>query len=51
MRETDPTPQILRAFKLRRLNEDCARGDCFTRHVDDKSRRDLGLFIERLRGE
>ncbi|KAL0638307.1 hypothetical protein Q9L58_002609 [Maublancomyces gigas] len=43
--------QILRAFKLRRLNEDCARGDCFTRHVDDKSQRDLGLSIERLRGE
>lgn len=51
MRKADSAPQILRAFKLQRLNDDYARGDCFTRHINDKSHRDLGLFIERLRGE
>lgn len=49
MEEADPPPQILRAFQLQRLNEDCARGGCFTRQMNDQSVRDSGISIKKLR--
>lgn len=34
---------------MKRLNEPCPERDSFTRKMNDRTGRDLGLFVEKLR--